>query len=393
MPRDVTDQASVHFRIVGPGDAATLMDLLSGIDRSFFRPHPFTMEEAQRIAHQTGRDVYGMLMEGDRPVAYGLLRGFDEGYATPALGIAVRTDAQGRGFARMTMTALHEQASVRGAETIRLRVSHDNARARRLYESFGYSYRGEDRGELVMVLGLEREKTSERGMRAGIRRAKTRRIGLAVKRATDLCGAIVALIVLSPILAWVSLALLVSQGRPVLFRHPRPGLGGRMFTLVKFRTMRAAAPGEVWYLTDSVRLTRLGRFLRATSIDELPELWNVLRGDMSLVGPRPLLVEYLEAYTPEEHRRHDMRPGITSWAAVNGRHVLKFKERLQLDVWYVDHWSLWLDLRIMAMTIRQVISKTDVSTTQDLTMVGFPLPGLTGEGARERDSVSDQTPS
>ena len=128
-------------------------------------------------------------------------------------------------------------------------------------------------------------------------------------------------------------------------------------------------------MTDEQRISRLGRFLRSTSIDELPELWNVLRGEMSLVGPRPLLVEYLDTYTPEERRRHDMRPGITGWAAVKGRHALKFEDRLQLDVWYVDHWSLGLDLRIIALTAAQVLRRTDVSTTQDLEEVGFPLPG------------------
>jgi lipopolysaccharide/colanic/teichoic acid biosynthesis glycosyltransferase len=216
---------------------------------------------------------------------------------------------------------------------------------------------------------------------------RSRSIGLAVKRMMDVGGAAIGLVLLSPILAWVSLALLVTQGRPILFRHRRPGLDGRLFTLVKFRTMRTARPGEIWYLTDSVRMTRVGRFLRATSIDELPELWNVLRGEMSLVGPRPLLAEYLESYTPEEHRRHEMRPGVTSWAAVNGRHVLKFKERLQLDVWYVDHWSLALDLRILAMTVGQVFRGTDTSTTQDLAEVGFPLPGVRREG--EQDSEAD----
>jgi lipopolysaccharide/colanic/teichoic acid biosynthesis glycosyltransferase len=157
----------------------------------------------------------------------------------------------------------------------------------------------------------------------------------------------------------------------------RPGLGGRPFTILKFRTMRATRPGEVFYQTDEARLTRLGRFLRSTSIDELPELWNVLRGDMSLVGPRPLLVEYLGTYTPEERRRHDVRPGVTGWAAVNGRHTTRFAERLKLDVWYVDHWSLWLDLKILALTAVQLVRRSDVAATQDLAEVGFPLPGVT----------------
>ena len=198
---------------------------------------------------------------------------------------------------------------------------------------------------------------------------------LAVKRGLDIAAAATGLLVLSPVLAWVALAVAATQGLPVLFRQLRPGLHGRPFTILKFRTMRSPRPGEVWYLTDEQRITRLGRFLRATSLDELPELWNVLRGEMSLVGPRPLLMEYLEKYTPEERRRHDMPPGITGWAAVNGRNALRFRDRLELDVWYVDHWSLLLDIRILAMTVIQVLRRTDVSTTEDLAL-GFPLPGV-----------------
>jgi lipopolysaccharide/colanic/teichoic acid biosynthesis glycosyltransferase len=163
----------------------------------------------------------------------------------------------------------------------------------------------------------------------------------------------------------------------VLFRQVRPGLHGRPFTILKFRTMRPPRTGEVWYLTNEQRLTPLGRFLRNTSLDELPELWNVLRGEMSLVGPRPLLMHYLDTYTPEEMRRHDVRPGITGWAAVNGRHSLLFKERLALDAWYVAHWSLSLDARILARTVAQVVRRTDVSTTEDLAL-GFPLPPAPG---------------
>jgi sugar transferase EpsL len=211
-------------------------------------------------------------------------------------------------------------------------------------------------------------------------------LGLRIKRLIDVTGAATAAVVLSPVLAWVALAVTVSHGRPILFRQLRPGLHGMPFTIYKFRTMRAPRHAEVWYLTDERRITRLGRFLRATSIDELPELWNVLRGDMSLVGPRPLLMEYLDKYTPEERKRHDMRPGITGWAAVNGRNALQFKDRLRLDVWYVDHWSLGLDMRILTMTIARVIRRTDVSTTEDLAL-GFPLPGVDvdGHGASDPD--------
>jgi lipopolysaccharide/colanic/teichoic acid biosynthesis glycosyltransferase len=169
----------------------------------------------------------------------------------------------------------------------------------------------------------------------------------------------------------------------VLFKQVRPGLGGETFTIYKFRTMRPPEAGEIWYLTDEERITPLGRFLRASSLDELPELWNVVRGDMSLVGPRPLLTEYLDCYTTEQRRRHLVRPGITGWAAVNGRNRISFEERLALDVWYVDNWSLRLDLRILARTVAQVARRTDVSTCEDLAL-GFPLPPA--EGARARDS-------
>ncbi len=201
------------------------------------------------------------------------------------------------------------------------------------------------------------------------------RAGRMIKRGMDVAGATLALLVLSPVLAWTALAVLVSQGRPVLFRQERPGLGGRPFTMLKFRTMRAPRPDEVYYLTDDDRITRLGRFLRSTSLDELPELWNVLRGEMSLVGPRPLLMEYLDQYSPVEQRRHLMRPGITGWAVVNGRNTLQFADRLRFDVWYVDHWSLVLDARILLMTVEQVLRRKGVSVTEDLSL-GFRLPGL-----------------
>jgi lipopolysaccharide/colanic/teichoic acid biosynthesis glycosyltransferase len=212
----------------------------------------------------------------------------------------------------------------------------------------------------------------------------SRRIALGVKRVVDVVGAASGLAVLSPVLGAVALAVRTALGSPVLFRQVRPGLGGRPFTILKFRTMRGVRPGEVWYLTNEARLGRLGRFLRATSLDELPELWNVLRGEMSLVGPRPLLVHYLDTYTPEEARRHDVRPGITGWAAVNGRHALRFRDRLALDVWYVDHWSLGLDLRILALTVLRVLARRDVAVTEDLSL-GFPLP----PGGPEAAAVPD----
>ena len=199
-----------------------------------------------------------------------------------------------------------------------------------------------------------------------------------VKGGIDVVGAAIGLIVLSPVLAWTALAILVVQGRPILFKQTRPGLNGDLFTIVKFRTMRSATPDEVWYLTDNERTTRLGRFLRASSLDELPELWNVLRGDMSLVGPRPFLREYLEAYTPEEARRHEMRPGMTGWAVVNGRSSIQFKERVALDLWYIDHWSLALDARILALTVLQVLRRENESMSNDR-KPGFPIAGLTDD--------------
>lgn len=192
------------------------------------------------------------------------------------------------------------------------------------------------------------------------------RLGLGVKRLVDILGAGAALITLSPIMGAAAVAILAKMGPPVLFRQRRPGLRGQPFTIYKFRTMSDAKPGEVWFRTDAKRLTALGEFLRGTSIDELPELLNVLKGDMSLVGPRPLLMEYLEKYTPQENRRHDMKPGITGWAQVNGRQSIPFSERLRLDVWYVDHWSLGLDLRILLKTVGEVFARHDVIPGQDV---------------------------
>ncbi len=214
--------------------------------------------------------------------------------------------------------------------------------------------------------------------RTAARRAPAAR---TLKRGMDVLGSAALLVLLSPALAAVAVALCVLDGRPVLFRQVRPGFGGRRFRIVKFRTMRPLRPGETPYWSDAERVTRLGRFLRATSIDELPELWNVLVGEMSLVGPRPLLVEYLDTYSPEERRRHDVPPGITGWAAVNGRHAIEFHDRLKLDVWYVDHWSLWLDIRILARTAIQVLRREGVSITQDVAEVGAPLAPAAAAGA------------
>ena len=225
--------------------------------------------------------------------------------------------------------------------------------------------------------GEMRTSSNDPGSASAARRSRP--FSLAVKRLLDVAGAAAGLLVLSPLLAAIAIAAYAGQGWPIFFRQVRPGKGGRLFSLVKFRTMRAPRPGEVWYLTDDARITRLGRWLRSTSLDELPELWNVLRGDMSLVGPRPLLVEYLDQYSPEEARRHDVRPGVTGWAVVNGRNALRFRERLLLDVWYVDHWSLWLDLRILLRTLVQVVRRTNATETESLDL-GFPLPPAPGPG-------------
>ena len=203
----------------------------------------------------------------------------------------------------------------------------------------------------------------------------------AIKRAMDLVVAAAAAVLLLPLITITAIAVLVDQGRPILFRQIRPGLNEVPFTIVKFRTMRPPRPDEVWYRTDEQRLTRLGRFLRSTSIDELPELWNVIRGDMSLVGPRPLLMDYLERYSPRQRHRHDVPPGMTSWAIVNGRHTLGFEERLELDVWYVRHWSLSLDLRILFMTVSQVLRRASVVATQEVDEIGFPLPDAASTAA------------
>ncbi|MCZ8253493.1 MAG: sugar transferase [Hylemonella sp.] len=192
-----------------------------------------------------------------------------------------------------------------------------------------------------------------------------------MKRLFDLLLSIGLLLVLALPLLLLWALVRRKLGSPVLFRQVRPGLHGRPFMMVKFRTMtdERGADGEL--LPDARRLTSFGRFLRATSLDELPELWNVLRGEMSLVGPRPLLMEYLPLYSPEQARRHEVRPGITGWAQVNGRNALSWEERFKLDVWYVDHRSLWLDLRILWLTVRKVIVREGISAQGEATMTRF----------------------
>ncbi len=163
----------------------------------------------------------------------------------------------------------------------------------------------------------------------------------------------------------------LQMGAPVLFRQTRPGLAGRPFQMIKFRTMRDAVGPDGQPLPDAERLTRFGKWLRSTSLDELPELWNVLKGEMSLVGPRPLLMEYLPLYSPEQARRHEVRPGLTGWAQVNGRNAISWERKFALDVWYVDHQSLWLDLRIILMTVQKIIRRDGISAEGSVTMEKF----------------------
>lgn len=197
------------------------------------------------------------------------------------------------------------------------------------------------------------------------------------KRLLDLAVSTAGLLLLSPVLLALGLWLLLAQGRPILFRQHRPGLHGRPFLLYKFRTMREPAGADGSPRSDAERLTPVGRWLRATSLDELPELWNVLRGEMSLVGPRPLLPEYLPLYSPEQMRRHEVKPGITGWAQIHGRNALGWDEKFALDVWYVDNQSFWLDLRILALTVVRVLRREGISAPGEATM-----PRFTGSGGR-----------
>ncbi len=192
-----------------------------------------------------------------------------------------------------------------------------------------------------------------------------------MKRFFDLLASAIGLLILALPLALLAWQVCRKLGSPVLFTQVRPGLHGRPFRMVKFRTMTDARDASGALLPDAQRLTPFGLFLRASSLDELPELWNVLRGEMSLVGPRPLLVEYLPLYSPEQARRHEVRPGITGWAQVNGRNAISWADKFALDVWYVDHHSLWLDLRILWLTVRKVLVRDGISAAGESTMPRF----------------------
>jgi lipopolysaccharide/colanic/teichoic acid biosynthesis glycosyltransferase len=192
-----------------------------------------------------------------------------------------------------------------------------------------------------------------------------------MKRIIDIVGASIGLLVFAPLLCVVCWRIRKEMGAPVFFRQTRPGRNSVLFDMIKFRTMRHAVDADGTPLPDAERLTRLGKFLRSSSIDELPGLWNVLKGDMSLVGPRPLLKEYLPLYSPRQSRRHEVRPGVTGWAQVNGRNAISWDEKFELDIWYVDNRTLWLDVKIICLTLRKVFKREGISAVGEATMPKF----------------------
>ena len=197
------------------------------------------------------------------------------------------------------------------------------------------------------------------------------KIGKLVKWVLDRLVAAIAILIFSPIVLIVAIAIYLRMGGPIFFIQPRPGKDSRVFNFYKFRTMTSDRDTEGNLLPDEQRMTAIGQFLRRTSLDELPQLWNVLKGDISLVGPRPLLVRYLERYTPEQARRHDVMPGITGWAQINGRNAISWQEKFKLDVWYVDNWSLWLDLKILFLTVGKVLGQKEISQEGHVTSEEF----------------------
>lgn len=196
-----------------------------------------------------------------------------------------------------------------------------------------------------------------------------------MKRLIDLVLSLMCLVMFGPLLFLLAIMIRIKLGSPVLFKQQRPGLHGEIFTMMKFRTMRDALDKKGEPLPDEERMTQFGSFLRKTSLDELPGLFNVLQGDMSLVGPRPLLVEYLPLYNEEQQKRHDVRPGITGWAQVNGRNAISWEKKFELDVWYVKHQSIWLDMKILFLTVWKVIKKSDVSAEGHVTIDKFEGTG------------------
>lgn len=196
-------------------------------------------------------------------------------------------------------------------------------------------------------------------------------VALVVKRLSDIVGSVIVLLLTLPLLIVVAIMIWAKLGRPILFVQERPGIHGKVFRLYKFRTMRHAVDPSGQVLSDSERLTPLGRVLRKSSLDELPQLFNVLRGEMSLVGPRPLLVQYLSLYSPAQFRRHEMKPGITGWAQISGRNGISWNEKFTLDVMYVDRWSLWIDIRILLVTLLRVLRASGVSQVGHATVEYF----------------------
>lgn len=192
-----------------------------------------------------------------------------------------------------------------------------------------------------------------------------------LKRFLDIIIASIALILLSPLYVFVAYKVKKNLGSPVLFRQVRPGLHGKSFEMIKFRTMKDAVDEQGNPLPDSERLTPFGQMLRSTSLDEMPELWNVIKGDMSIVGPRPLLMEYLPLYNAEQAKRHNVRPGMTGHAQVNGRNAISWEEKFKLDTWYVENQSIWLDFKIMLKTVKKVIAKDDINEAGEVTMTKF----------------------
>ncbi|EGR0502140.1 sugar transferase [Vibrio cholerae] len=192
-----------------------------------------------------------------------------------------------------------------------------------------------------------------------------------MKRIFDFLLAAIFLLLFSPIILFIAWKIRKNLGSPVLFRQTRPGLNGKPFEMIKFRTMKDAVDANGNPLPDSERMTPFGDKLRNSSLDELPELWNVLKGEMSLVGPRPLLMQYLPLYSKEQARRHEVRPGVTGWAQINGRNAISWEEKFKLDVWYVDNRSFWLDLRVLLLTVKKVIFKEDISAEGEVTMPPF----------------------
>ena len=194
---------------------------------------------------------------------------------------------------------------------------------------------------------------------------------MIAKRALDIVGSLAGLLLFSPVMLLIAIAIYLKMGRPILYRQMRPGIRGQPFVLYKFRSMLDLQDEAGKVLPDERRLLPFGRFLRSTSLDELPELWNVLRGEMSLVGPRPLLMHYLSRYDSQQQRRHDTKPGITGWAQINGRNALSWEDRFRLDLWYINHWSFWLDLKILSLTILMILKRQGISPQGHLTMPEF----------------------